>query len=138
MALASALAFLPELLLPLYSYAAHGYLTPDLGAASVTVLPCASLAFALSLVEARRLWLRWSYHDLLVVVGLTGLGLSFATFAAVAYLFDSSAPCYGCDVAWFFSLAFPALVLEFVAGVVWLTIFIRIRSARQTSVLRTA
>lgn len=123
MALSSSLAFLPEAILLISSYAAYGYLTADIPFIVAILVPCTSLALVVSLLEGRHLWSSRSFQDAIVVVGLTGIAFLLALDAAFSY-WAGNATCYECDFAWFFMMVFPSLVLEFVAGVLWLSLLL--------------
>lgn len=130
MTLAGASAFLPGIVLAIFSYMTYGYLTPSIPVIVATILASACLTLCLSFLGARRLWTRRSYTDALLVVGLTGVAFFFAVFAALSYL-TGYATCFGCDFGWFFSLVVPTLILDFVAGIVWLVILVDVWRARR-------
>ncbi len=109
----------PGIVLPLESYAAHGYLTLDATLLVALFLPCAILAFLASLHEARVLWSVRSREEAVVMLGLPAVVFLLAGLAAFGYV-SGETTCYHCDSAWFFMLVVPALVLEFAAGIVWL------------------
>ncbi len=118
-AFAASSALFPEVALPLGSYVAYGYLTADMPLIAALLLPCAALALLVSIHEARPLWDLGPRQHALIMVGLTSFGFLFAMGAAVS-LWSGNASCYECGFAWFFMIAFPALLLEFAAGVIWL------------------
>ncbi len=119
MAVAAVAALVPEIVLPLRSYLAYGYLTLDAAVLVTLLLPCATVALLASVHEARPLWIRGSRQNAVAMLGLNAFGLLFAGAVAIS-LWSGQASCYECGFGWFFMVAFPSLVLELVVGVTWL------------------
>ncbi len=119
-ALAAAAALVPEIVLPLESLATSGYLTPDPGLISVVLLPCAALALFASVHEAGPLRSGGSGEEATLAIGLPIVGFLLA-LAATGNIASGEAACYHCEFAWFFMLTLPSMVLEFAAGVIWLS-----------------